>query len=234
MRMDKDERKLVRDWIWQTALLAIILSALIFLLAGTIRWLWGWLFVISFVLFAVAQPLLLIKLNPHLFLERSRGFSAPGTPKRDRWVSEAAILSWFAGWLLAALDHRLGWSPEFPIWVHWLALAGLLSGFSLFLWAMLSNAFFAEGVRIQSERGHTVCDSGPYRCVRHPGYLGNLIAILSSPLLLDSLWAFIPALVSAAAFVLRTHWEDQTLLAELNGYAEYARRVQWRLLPGMW
>lgn len=230
----KKERKLVRDWVWQSALLLLILSALIFLLAGTMRWLWGWLFVVAFALFTAAQALLLLRFNARLFFERARGFSAPGTAKRDRWVAEIAILAWFASWLLAALDQRLGWSPGIPLYVHWLGLTGLMAGFALFLWAMLSNSFFAEGVRIQSERGHTVCETGPYRFVRHPGYLGDIIAILYSPLLLGSLWAFIPALFSLAAFTLRTHWEDQTLMEKLDGYAEYAHRVRWRLFPGVW
>lgn len=234
MGFSAKERKLIRDWIWQSALLLLILSSLIFLLAGTLRWLWGWLLVLPFMLFTAAQPLLLLRFNPRLFFERTRGFSAPGTARRDRWVAEFAILTWFLSWLLAALDHRLGWSPDLPRYLHWLGLAGLLAGFVLFLWAMLSNPFFAEGVRIQFERGHTVCASGPYSFVRHSGYLGDILAGLSSPLLLGSLWAFIPALLSTAAFVLRTYWEDQTLMTELDGYVDYARRVRWRLFPGVW
>jgi protein-S-isoprenylcysteine O-methyltransferase Ste14 len=99
---------------------------------------------------------------------------------------------------------------------------------------MACNAFFSEGVRIQTERGHTVATAGPYRIVRHPGYVGAIVAELGTPCLLGSPWAFIPAVGSAVLYVLRTHLEDRTLLAELPGYDDYAQRTRYRLLPGVW
>ena len=99
---------------------------------------------------------------------------------------------------------------------------------------MTANPFFSEGVRIQVDRGHTVCAGGPYRWVRHHGYLGDILAGLASPLLLGSFWAFIPAVLSAAAFVVRTYWEDQTLQDELAGYRQYAGETCFRLFPGIW
>jgi protein-S-isoprenylcysteine O-methyltransferase Ste14 len=99
---------------------------------------------------------------------------------------------------------------------------------------MVSNAFFAEGVRIQEERGHTVATGGPYRYVRHPGYVGAIAAGLSTPFLLGSPWALIPAGISATLYVVRTALEDRTLREELPGYAEYAEQTGYRLLPGVW
>lgn len=96
------------------------------------------------------------------------------------------------------------------------------------------NAFLAEYVRIQSERGHTVCTTGPYRIVRHPMYVGVILTVLGIPVLLGSLYALIPAALIAALFILRTALEDRTLRQELPGYAEYARDVRWRLVPGIW
>jgi protein-S-isoprenylcysteine O-methyltransferase Ste14 len=102
------------------------------------------------------------------------------------------------------------------------------------IWAFRVNAFLAEMVRIQNERGHTVCTTGPYRIVRHPMYVGVILTILCVPVLLGSLYALIPAGLIAALFVLRTALEDRTLQAELPGYADYAQTVRWKLVPGVW
>jgi len=99
---------------------------------------------------------------------------------------------------------------------------------------MASNAFFSEGVRIQEERGHVVATGGPYRYVRHPGYVGAMLAQLATPFLLGSPWAFVPGVGSVALYAVRTHLEDRTLIEELPGYREYARRIRYRLLPGVW
>jgi protein-S-isoprenylcysteine O-methyltransferase Ste14 len=110
----------------------------------------------------------------------------------------------------------------------------MVLGYALFLWAMASNAFFAEGVRIQQERGHTVTTGGPYRYARHPGYVGAILSQAATPFLLGSAWAIIPAVASAALYVVRTYLEDQTLRQELPGYEAYAQRTRYRLLPGVW
>lgn len=99
---------------------------------------------------------------------------------------------------------------------------------------MFSNKFFSGTVRIQKERGHTVVTTGAYRFVRHPGYLGFIIFSIATPLLLDSLWALIPAGLTATVVIIRTALEDQTLLDELNGYKEYTSQVRYRLLPRVW
>jgi protein-S-isoprenylcysteine O-methyltransferase Ste14 len=109
-----------------------------------------------------------------------------------------------------------------------------MAGMLLVSWAMASNKFFSTTVRIQDDRGQTVTSSGPYRLVRHPGYVGFLVSNLATPLLLGSLWALIPAVVLEALVVVRTALEDRTLQAELGGYRDYARRVRYRLLPGVW
>ena len=99
---------------------------------------------------------------------------------------------------------------------------------------MVVNPFFEKTVRIQTDRGHRVVDTGPYAYVRHPGYVGFLGWILAAPLLLASVWAIVPALISVVGLVIRTALEDRTLRAELPGYPEYAARVRFRLIPGMW
>jgi protein-S-isoprenylcysteine O-methyltransferase Ste14 len=115
-----------------------------------------------------------------------------------------------------------------------IGLAGLILGMTLFSWGMVTNAYFAVAARIQSERGQQVITTGPYRFVRHPGYAGTILTAVTIPLLLGSLWAFWPGLVLIAALVARTLLEDRLLHAELPGYGDYARRVRFRLLPGVW
>jgi protein-S-isoprenylcysteine O-methyltransferase Ste14 len=139
-----------------------------------------------------------------------------------------------ATWVIAGLDVRWGWTASWPLAAH---LAGLLFnvlGYSLFMWAMTANAFFSEGVRIQTERGHTVATGGPYRFVRHPGYLGAITANLATPVLLGSWWALLPAVALAALYILRTALEDRTLQAELPGYKEFTQQTRFRLFPGVW
>ena len=129
---------------------------------------------------------------------------------------------------------RFGWTGTVPVALHLGGLLVNMLGYALFLWAMVSNAFFAEGVRIQDERAHRVATDGPYRYVRHPGYAGAIVAGLATPFLLGSLWALIPAALSAGLYVVRTGLEDRTLMQELPGYIEYAERTRFRLFPGVW
>ncbi len=184
--------------------------------------------------FLTAHPLLLIPINPQLLAERARGTQTADTKRWDRILTMigGGILP-FGSQLLGALDHRFGWTAPMHVNFHILGAAVTSMGFALFLWAMVSNTFFAEGVRIQTERGHRVCESGPYRYVRHPGYVGSILSILGLPLILGSLWALIPAVAGGTAFFVRTALEDRTLQLELKGYAAYAARVRYRLVPGL-
>jgi protein-S-isoprenylcysteine O-methyltransferase Ste14 len=107
-------------------------------------------------------------------------------------------------------------------------------GYALVVWATGSNALFSQIVRIQKERGHAVATGGPYRFVRHPSYVGTILVELATPIMLGSWWALIPGALDAILFVIRTSLEDKTLRRELDGYQEYADRVWYRLLPGVW
>jgi hypothetical protein len=120
---------------------------------------------------------------------------------------------------------RFGWAGALPLAAHLGGLLVTILGYALFLWAIASNAFFAEGVRIQSELGHTVVTGGPYSCVRHPGYAGAILSMLATPFLLGSLWALLPSLVAALLYVAHTWLEDKTLMEELPGYKAYAERA---------
>ena len=136
--------------------------------------------------------------------------------------------------IVSAIDHRFGWTAPLSTSVNAVGLVLCALGYGFAVWALVENRFFTSVVRIQSERGHRVCDRGPYRLVRHPGYAGNLLALVGIPLTLDSGWAFVGSAIALAVALLRTALEDRTLQAELPGYRAYADRVRYRLIPGLW
>ena len=113
-------------------------------------------------------------------------------------------------------------------------LAVAVLGYTLVVWATAANAFFAQTVRIQRERGHAVATGGPYQFMRHPGYAGTILFELAVPVMLGSWWALVPGSLVALLIIIRTALEDRTLQKELDGYQEYAKRVHYRLLPGIW
>ena len=135
--------------------------------------------------------------------------------------------------IVAGLDHHFGWSPVFPIWLNILGFILIVPGYTFAGWALAENRFFSTMVRIQADRGHMVCDSGPYRIVRHPGYAGNILALPGMVLAFGSVWTIIPAIVALIIAVIRTALEDKTLQEELPGYRDYVRRVRYRLIPGV-
>jgi protein-S-isoprenylcysteine O-methyltransferase Ste14 len=135
---------------------------------------------------------------------------------------------------VAGLDQRYGWSSGIEPVAQIGAMLLVIAGHALVVWATGVNAYFSQVVRIQTERGHTVISSGPYRYVRHPGYVGGILVTLAAPLLLGSAWALIPGVLGALLLVVRTALEDRTLLQELAGYGEYAESVRYRLVPGLW
>lgn len=233
-KLSRDEKRLIFNWIWQSGLFLLILTPVFFILAKDWAWTGGWIFIILLWLFMVSHPLVLLPINPQLLAERERGMRAEGTKKWDQVLVCLASIAWFSTWLLAAIDHRLGWSRAFHPMLVYTGAVGTGLGFAIFILALSTNAFFAEGVRIQTERGHQVCDRGPYRVVRHPGYAGNILAILFIPLLLGSAWAFIPAATCAIFFIIRTGKEDAMLITELNVYRKYTEATRCRLFPGIW
>jgi protein-S-isoprenylcysteine O-methyltransferase Ste14 len=140
----------------------------------------------------------------------------------------------FAVLILAGLDRRHGWTTWISPALQVAGLIGCIVGQALVVWATASNAFFSQIVRIQTERGHTVCTRGPYAHVRHPGYTGTILASLTAPILLASGVALVLGVASAMLMLLRTALEDRTLQRELPGYVEYSQRVRHRILPGIW
>ena len=234
-KMTPEVRHRIVSWIVQAALGLVGYGAILFLSAGRLDWVWGWVFLGLLAAVLISHVLILVPINPELLAERSRGICQEGAKGWDKWVATfAAGMGTVPTWIVAALDVRFEWSASVPLTLHIGGLIGSVLGWALFMWAMGANAFFSEAVRIQEERGHTVVTDGPYRYVRHPGYVGAILALLATPLLLGSLWALIPAGLAAIGYVVRTALEDGMLQEELDGYTEYAQQTRYRLLPGVW
>ncbi len=228
------EPPLLRRWLRRSTLATLAYGLLLLGAAGRLDWLWGWVLLGVLLLVLLAHPLLVGRANPAALAAREQGMWAAGVKRWDKPITAFAGMGMLLIWLVAGLDVRWGWSPPLPLAVHLAGLALTVLGHAGFLWAMAVNPFFAQGVRVQSERGHHVISRGPYRWLRHPGYAATIVAHLATPPLLGSLYAWLPAAALAALFVLRTALEDRTLCAELPGYRSYARRTRARLLPWLW
>ncbi len=225
-------RHLVSRALLQPIVLLPILGALLFGAAGRLDWVMGWAVLIAYLAGLGLTNLLVIVHDPGLALERAH---TPATAKQwDRTLTQLVNLPTLLMLPVAGLDLRHGWSPVVARSVQLGALAIFLLGYTLVVWAMRANRFFSSLVRIQQDRGHVVVSSGPYRYVRHPGYLGFIALALSAPLALGSLWALVCGGISSCLYLLRTVLEDRTLQEELEGYSTYAEQVRYRLLPGIW
>jgi protein-S-isoprenylcysteine O-methyltransferase Ste14 len=209
--------------------LPLALIALVFLPAGRIDWAPGWVFIAVLGAAFGLSGLLLAHVNPMIYRARSR--FQPGTETWDLILLAVLLPAFVVEVPLATLDAgRMGWS-DVPLWVVLLGYAQLLGGIAVTTWAQAVNPFFEPGVRIQKERGQRVVTSGPYRFVRHPGYSAAIVMFVGVPLALASWWALLPAALATGLLVVRARWEDRLLRAELSGYADYAHRTRYRLLP---
>ncbi len=212
----------------QTVAYFIAAALALFGSAGTIAIPGFWIYLAIFAAIFVAS---LLALDPDLFRERMRpGGEKP--PLALRLLSLVLIMHW----ILAGLDRgRFHWSDSVPPWLQTLSLIGLAAGWGLCFWAMYVNRFFSSIIRIQTDRGQYIVDTGPYAVIRHPGYLGGIIFMLASGPALGSWLAGAFLAVASLPFLLRRAInEDRILQADLPGYRDYAARVRWRLLPGVW
>jgi len=206
----------------------VVIAATLFGSAGRLDlpWFWG-LLTVHATLLAVYLALI----DPSLLAERM----CPGRAGRDRGFRAGLSVCILAHLVVAGFDAgRFGWSPDVPPAARAAALGCYVFGFTLSLWAILANRFFSSVVRVQHERGHHVVREGPYRFVRHPGYLGMLIAIVSESIVFGSMWSLVPTVAFAVVLVARTALEDRMLRNELAGYDDYARSVTYRFAPGIW
>lgn len=232
LRQDPTLKQGLARWGIQVAVMILIQAAVLFLAAGRLDWTMGWAYTGLLVLNQLATALALIPTHPELLAERARN---EGPRDLDRVL--AAIMFLYGPLVIlivAGLDHRFGWSPALSPGVQVGGLIVALLGSLWTIWAMAANRHFYGVFHIEREQGHTVATAGPYRVIRHPGYLGAIAFVLGVPIALGSLWALIPAVLVVVAIVIRTALEDRALRTGLDGYEAYCRQTGFRLVPGVW
>lgn len=213
----------------QVIAVIILTALLLFISAGSLKWLYAWLYLGLYILIDLIGFFLV-----SLEVLAERGSKKKQVEFWDPMLSGIIQVTWMGVYLAAGLDFRWRWTPHLPTGLQIGAIVIFILGCVLTLWAMSTNRFYSSAVRLQFDRGHTLCNTGPYRYIRHPGYLGMIMYGLASPIFLGSFWAVLPIALVVGLLVVRTRLEDKTLHQKLPGYREYAKRVRYRLVPGIW
>jgi protein-S-isoprenylcysteine O-methyltransferase Ste14 len=223
-----------RQWV-RLVVVYLLIPLVLLVCGGDLGWWQAWCYSLLIVAAGPGGRIWAERRHPGLMAERQNMEKARSAKAWDKVLAPLMALSLsFPLVIVAGLDHRFGWSPLFPLGLIVLGFLLLSLGYAFAAWALIENRFFSSVMRIQLDRGHVVCDSGPYRIVRHPGYAGNLLALPGMVLALSSMWTLVPAAVALIITVIRTALEDQALQDELPGYRDYARRVRYRLIPGIY
>jgi protein-S-isoprenylcysteine O-methyltransferase Ste14 len=207
----------------------LLQGIILFIASGTLYWNWAWFFIFV----QIAVLLINYAILPKEVIEE-RGREKKNVKKWDKILVGLSIIPAIGIYVLSGLDYRLSWSPDFHISMHIISLSILLLASMLFTWSMVSNKFFSTMVRIQKERGHTLVAEGPYKYVRHPGYLGYILMVIATPFALGSIYALLMSFLVMIIFIIRAAMEDRILLYELEGYREYSQKVRYKLIPFIW
>ena len=225
---------MIRRLIWQSAVWFASMAALLFIPAGTADWPAAWIYLAEMGLATLVITIWLARYNPALLAERMSPLIQRDQKKWDKLLMIVLIVLWCAWFMLMGLDAvRYGWSAV-PPWAQALGALAILVAMYIFFLTVRVNSFAAPVVKIQTERGHKVVSDGPYAIVRHPMYAGALLLFAGTPLLLGSWWGLALAPVITVLLAARAVLEERTLARELDGYAEYAVRVRYRLIPLVW
>lgn len=210
----------------------VFVLPVIFLCAGKLLYRQGILYI--FVMFGT-MVLMYISIRKNTGLINERLNPGKGIKYWDKIYFALSTPLYFATIVIGSLDTgRFNLSPKLPVFLYVIAVAVYLIGQLIFVWARRSNDYFSSVVRIQKDRGQKVCESGPYKYIRHPGYLGGLLFTAATPFIFGSLWALIPTAISIILMLIRTALEDGTLEKELEGYAEYKKKVRYKMMPYVW
>jgi protein-S-isoprenylcysteine O-methyltransferase Ste14 len=215
------------------SVLIIVSFAILFVAAGTVNWINGWVYFALACLYQLISTVILAKVNPQMLNSRGR-VARQDTKGFDRiWIALYPVLT-LVNLVVMGFDAvRFHWS-SMPIWLSILGLVFFIAASIIGVWAMSVNRFFEWTVRIQVDRGQYVCKDGPYRFIRHPGYTSLIISVLAGPFILGSYWGLVLSIALALIIITRTALEDRTLQKELPGYREYAGKVRYRLCPFIW
>lgn len=224
---------IVKQWL-STIITYISIPVTLLVCGWDLSWWQAWVFFVLIVAAGIGGRIWAEHKHPGILAERFN-IKAQNVKSWDKITAPLMAISLsFPLAIVAGLDHHFTWSPHFPVWMNLLGFVLIVFGYAFASWALIENRFFSTFVRIQKERGHEVCDSGPYRIVRHPGYAGNVLALPGIVLALGSIWTLIPVLIAIIITVIRTELEDKTLQEELRGYKEYVQEVRYKLIPGVY
>jgi len=207
----------------------ILQGAILFIAAGTLSWKWAWI-VLLLGLFLLIINLILLPAE----LIEERGRKKENVKKWDKMLTSIISLPTILMYVFSGLDQRFNWTGDVHIIINIAGLVLIFFGSMIFTWSMVSNKFFSTLVRLQIDRQHTVVTEGPYKYVRHPGYLGYIIFTLATPIALGTFWGLIFSGIIGILLIVRTILEDATLKKELPGYAEYTENVKYKLIPFLW
>lgn len=228
------KNNLVSQLLGKTVVWLFITAALLFVPAGTIYWPEAWVFLAENAIIGLTSGLIIAKHDPALLEERMKPMLQKEQKGWDKILLPIFFVLWLAQYVVAGLDAVRFELSHVPLWLKAVGALGVALGFYVFHVVMRTNTFAAPVVKIQTERKHQVISTGPYAYVRHPMYAGAIFLALGTPLLLGSWYGVALGVVSIAILALRAVLEEETLKRELDGYAAYAARVRYRLLPGIW
>ncbi len=223
-----------RQWIGLVVVYSLI-PLILLICAWDLGWWQAWVYSLLILTAGIGGRIWAEQRHPGLTAERQKIETFKKAKAWDKVLAPLMAVSIsYPMVIVAGLDHRYNWSPEFPLWSSVIGFILIAFGYAFAAWSLVENRFFFSVVTIQTDRGHMVCDSGPYQFVRHPGYAGNILPLFGIVLALGSVWTLIPAMVALIISVIRTVLEDRTLQEELSGYRDYAQRVRYRLIPGIY
>lgn len=221
---------------WAKLVVAYLFIPLILLICGgDLGWWQAWFYAVLILVAGIGGRIWTERRHPGITSERQDKENFQNAKSWDKVLAPLMAVSLvFPMVIVAGLDHRFSCSPEFPLLLSLIGFILIVLGYAFSAWALAENRFFYSVVCVRKDSGHEVCDSGPYRFVRHPGYAGNILPLLGIALALGSLWALVPAAVALVITFIRTALEDQTLQVELAGYRDYTQHVRYKLIPGLY
>ena len=202
----------LQQWI-KLFVVYLLIPLILFVCGGDIGWWQAWLYSVLILVAGLGGRIWAERRHPGLTAERQNIEIIQNAKAWDKVLAPLMAVSiGYPMVLVAGLDHRFNWSPQFPLWLVAIGFILISIGYAFAAWALVENRFFYSAVCVARDRGHMVCDSGPYGIVRHPGYAGNILGLFGIVLALGSAWALVPAMVASIIAVIRTALEDQTCM----------------------
>jgi protein-S-isoprenylcysteine O-methyltransferase Ste14 len=218
----------------QMVIWLVITGVVLFGSAGTIYWPQAWALLAILGANGLVSGISMARFNPDVVRERMRGPIQKEQKPWDKALLVVAMALFAAQHVVAGLDAVRFHTSDMPVWLNVVGAISLVLAFYVFHVVVRENTYASTVVRVQTERGHQVISTGPYAWVRHPMYAGAIFYFVGMGLLLGSWYAVAIAIVIIALFGLRAVWEEETLVSELPGYGDYAQRVRYRFVPGVW